>query len=419
MQVVEGAVHGSIIEMMVEPVVELNQEEVNILPSSTEDVKAAAGYVNISRRFSCLAKQDTIEVHHAEVHLDVADTVHKEGLDVITLPETSTATVEKEIRETERHDVADVNRSILTTQETMKASQDEMRLRIGETISEKTRDVNEMSDTAYMKDEKMLECEPEQAATGAEYVNISRRFSCLAKQDTMEVHHAQVNLDVANTIDEESIVVETLPETPTATVEREIQETETHDIADVHRSVLTMQETMKASQDEMRLRIGETILEETPEIDEMSDAAYVKDEEMDYEPEQAAPGEEYVNISRRFSCLAKQDTMEVHHAQVNLDVADTIDEESLDVETLPETPTATVEREIQEMETHNVADVNCSVMTTQDTMKASQDEMRLTIGETILEETPEIDEMSDAAYVKDEEMDYEPCLLYTSPSPRD
>ena len=82
---------------------------------------------------------------------------------------------------------------------------------------------------------------------------------------------------------------------------------------------------MESYQDEVRLTVGEAILEEPSELDQISDAAYLKNEEtLSCEPQDVVATTE--EDDRKSPGLPKEYTTEVHHDEVSVTVVSTNEE---------------------------------------------------------------------------------------------
>ena len=426
---------------------------------------------------------------------------------VKTVPEIEVPTIKKKV-DSNMRDVPHAKHFVLTKQETMEAYHDELRLNVSETIVEEPSRLDQVSAALYANDEEIKYELPQLADTTTKGERTSpvvqqepsihvHRFSVFTKQDTIEVSHREVYLDVAETVFEDDVRSETVPETEAANIEEEKMETKIYDEPLVKRSSLTKQETMEAYQDETKVTVGETTVEELPELDQVSAAAYVKDEELTYEHEQlvAFTAQEELeespvlqkepmieirqdelsfNIDDTFvelqgaahetdsailyvveiekpdisvSASAEPTPVEARRDEITIDTAAGIDEESVAetevsvaekttvirdvaypalavesapheiqidteiatktavseeavyVEIVPKTKVVAIPDEIRETKIHDTA---------QATMEAYHSEVKLTESESILEEPSEFEEVSEAAYVKDEVIKYEP-----------
>ena len=202
--------------------------------------------------------------------------------------------------------------------------------------------------------------------------------SVVTKQETMEVCREEVHVDV-ETIVEDNVEPEVVSGYDTATVQVEIRESKVVDDVDSMPFELA-EEPTEACQDELRLIIGETVLEGPKELDHISDSTYVEEEEsLKYE----VVGTRTAEDGRKSPLLPKQNElyMNVDISYVEMPVS-TKEEEHIALPTAdikkpaqPESVSEVLPGEIQLDSVHEVSEELTFVPDAADTAKEKFDSL--------------------------------------------
>jgi len=374
-----------------------------------------------------LRKQETMEIYHEEVYLDIAEAVFDERVEEV-VPETETVIVPVEMQQSKVREVIDIKRFVLTKQETMETCVDEMRLTIDETIFEEPAEHEQILESTYVKDDE-FNFEPEHDAAAATPTEDGYKSPKLQEEHVTDMGEDELSLNVVElsvaeeevkpvsvpVVDIEKLDVFSVPYAEPIPVAEHFH----HEIAvDAAAEMVeeSAMETAVADADEV-IVMQNVVIDDTDAVmpvtyvpDETEVDTAIRDEGISAETteENVLPSSaedvrimaEHVNKSRPFF-LTKQETMEIYHEEVHLDVAETIFEERVEVEFFPKAEMSTGLETASEYKEGN-ADVSLDFVSTEmESTEVYEDE---SISETVSEEPAQIDQISDDTFVKDEEI---------------